>query len=507
MKILNAAQIRNADAYTIAHEPIASIDLMERAAETCAKWIEDFFHRDTYFKIICGMGNNGGDGLAMARILHKMGYTVEVIVLPFFSKASDDFKANRKKLEGIHTIKIKEVKDADEITVNDIKDKHVAIIDAILGSGLSKPVENKLAGVIQKINALRCPVVSIDMPSGLMMEDNSNTDRKNIINATFTLTFEVPKLSFFFADNAKHVGEFYVLDIGLDKQFITDQKASDFFVTQDMVVPMLKHRAKFSHKGTYGHAVLVAGGYGKMGAAILAAKSCLRAGVGLLTVHVPKCGYNIIQTAVPEAMADVDEQECEFSGMKNISEYDVIGIGPGIGQDEPTAKGLKMLIQNSKLPLVIDADALNILAENKTWLSFLPKGSILTPHPGEFQRLVGRHDNGYQTYIAQKDFAVKHQVYLVLKGAYTSIATPNGEVYFNSTGNPGMATAGSGDTLTGIITGLLAQGYVPNRAAILGVYLHGLAGDIAANELGQEALIAEDITSSLGKAFKHLWQA
>lgn len=507
MKILNAAQIRNTDAYTIAHEPIASVGLMERAAETCAKWIEDFFHRDTYFKIICGTGNNGGDGLAMARILHKMGYEVEVIILPFFSKASDDFKANRKKLEAIHTIKVIEAKDANEIAINDIKGKHVAIIDAILGSGLSRPVEGKLAEVIQKINTFGCPVVSIDMPSGLMIEDNANTSRKNIINAAFTLTFEVPKLAFFFADNAKHVGEFFMLDIGLNKDFIVEQKASDFFVTQDMVVPMLKHRARFSHKGTYGHALLVTGGYGKMGAAILAAKACLRSGVGLLTVHVPKCGYDIMQTAVPEAMADVDELEYEFSGIKDISKYNVIGVGPGIGQDEQTAKGLKMLIQNSKLPLVLDADALNILADNKTWLSFLPKGSILTPHPGEFQRLAGKQDNGYQTYIAQKEFAVKHQVYLVLKGAYTSVATPNGEVYFNSTGNPGMATAGSGDTLTGIITGLLAQGYAPNQAAILGVYLHGLAGDIAANELGQEALIAEDITNNLGKAFKHLWQA
>jgi NAD(P)H-hydrate epimerase len=504
MKILNATQIREADAYTIANEPITSINLMERAAGACVKWITDFFNKDTYFKIICGMGNNGGDGLAIARLLHKEGYGVEVIIVPFFSKASDDFSANRKRLEGI---KVTEIKDAEEITLNDIKDKHVAIIDCILGSGLSKPVEGKIGEVIQKINKLNCPVIAIDVPSGLMMEDNATNNRKNIINATFTLTFETPKLAFLFAENAKHVCDFFVLDIGLDKKFIAGQKAPNYFVTEDTIVAMLKHRARFSHKGTYGHALLIAGSYGKIGAAVLSARACLRAGVGLLTVHVPKCGYDILQNSVPEAMVDVDANETAFSGIKEVIPYNAIGVGPGIGQDEATAKGLKLLIQNSKLPIVFDADALNILSENMTWLSFLPAGSILTPHPGEFKRLVGKKDSDYEYHTAQIELARRHRIYVVLKGAYTAIATPEGEVYFNSTGNPGMATAGSGDTLTGIITGLLAQGYTPKEASISGVYLHGLAGDIAANELGQEALIAEDITNNLGRAFKHLWAA
>jgi len=507
MKILNAEQIRATDSYTIENEPIKSIDLMERAAEKCSKWVTDFFHKDTYFKIICGMGNNGGDGLAIARLIIKEGYNVEVLIVPFFSKASDDFNENRKRLDSVKGIKVTEIKEASDIIVTDIKDKHVAIIDAILGSGLSKPVDGKLAEVIQRINSLGCPVVSIDMPSGLMMEDNSAADRKNIVNATFTLTFETPKLAFLFADNAKHVGDWFIMDIGLDKGFIAAQKSINYFVTEDMIVPMLKPRARFSHKGTFGHALLVCGSYGKIGAAVLAAKACLRSGVGLLTVRVPKCGYAIMQSSVPEAMVDADENENEFTGIKDVANSNVIGVGPGIGQSQQTANGLKLLIQNSKLPMVIDADALNILSENKTWLAFLPIGSILTPHPGEFERLVGKQANNYQTHLTQIEFARKHRIYLVLKGAYTSIATPNGEVYFNSTGNPGMATGGSGDTLTGIITGLLAQGYTSNQAAILGVYLHGLAGDIAANELGQEALIAEDISNCLGKAYKHLWEA
>jgi hydroxyethylthiazole kinase-like uncharacterized protein yjeF len=511
MKILNADQIRAADTFTMSNEPIKSIDLMERAAEVCTKWITEYFHEHTLFKVVCGTGNNGGDGLVIARLLHDKGYKVEVYILPFFSQTSDDFTINRKKLESI-PLPVTEIKEASDLIDNTPPRAQgagnpVAFIDAILGSGLSKPTEGKIAEVIEKINSLKLPIIAIDMASGLMMEDNAQANRKGIINATFTLTFEAPKLSFFFADNAKHVGEFFILDIGLDKNFLGEQKSVKYFLTENMILPILRPRARFSHKGTYGHALIIAGGFEKMGAAVLAAKACLRAGAGLLTVHVPKCGYEIIQSTVPEAMAKVDGEETEFSGVNETGKFNAIGIGPGIGQSENAAKGLKLLIQNAKFPIVIDADALNILSENKTWLSFLPKGSILTPHPGEFARLVGKINDGYQVHLAQIEFAVKHSIYLVLKGAYTAIATPEGEVYFNSTGNPGMAKGGSGDTLTGIITGLLAQGYTPKESALFGVYLHGLAGDIAANEFSREAMIAEDISNCLGHAFKHLWEA
>lgn len=501
MKILSVEQIRQADSYTITNEPIASIELMERAAGECANWLKEHFTREMHFAIVCGMGNNGGDGLALARLLYNEGYSVEVFIAPFFSKVSDDFTANRKKLETVPEIKIKEINSADDIIIKN--DRPTVIIDAILGTGLSKPVDGKLAEVIERINSLRCIVVAIDVPSGLMADDNSKAKHKTIINANATLTFQTPKLAFMFAENAQHVGDFYVLNIGLNQQFIAEQKTQNYFVTREMVAPLIKRRAKFSHKGTYGHALLVAGSYGKMGAAVLAAKSCLRSGVGLLTVHVPKCGYTVLQTAVPEAMVTVDENEQINTALKNIEHYNVIGVGPGIGTDKPTQQMIKLLIQ-TKMPLVIDADALNILAENKTWLSFLPKGSIFTPHPGEFARLVGKTTTGFDAYTIQREFAIKYGVYLVLKGAHTSIATPEGDVYFNSTGNPGMATAGSGDTLTGIITGLLAQGHSTKNAAILGVYLHGLAGDIAAHELSEHALIAEDITNNLGRAYIEL---
>ncbi|MGP8214787.1 MAG: NAD(P)H-hydrate dehydratase [Bacteroidia bacterium] len=500
MKILNAEQTHAADAYTIVHEPVSSIDLMERAATACFNWIIGHFSKQTRFIIVCGMGNNGGDGLAIGRLLYNKGYNAEIYIVPYFSKASDEFLANKERLDEISGIKVKELTSDEDIVVDN---KPALIIDAILGSGLSRPVEGKLATVIQKINSIHCPVVAIDVPSGLMMEDNSKADRKNIINANATLTFESPKLSFLFAENVQHVGDFYILHIGIDKEFIASQKSSNYFVTREMITPMLRPRQKYSHKGNYGHALLAAGSHGKMGACVLAAKACLRSGVGLLTVHIPQCGYEILQTAVPEAMVMVDEEEKEISGIKDLAKFNVIGAGPGIGTSKATAQVIKLLIQ-SKVPMVLDADALNILAENKTWLSFLPKGCIFTPHPGEFARLAGKTTSGYDAYILQCEFAIKYGVYLVLKGAHSAIATPDGEVYFNSTGNPGMATGGSGDTLTGIITGLMAQGYTPKQAAILGVYLHGLAGDIAADEFGENSLIAEDITDCLGKAFKEI---
>lgn len=499
MKILSADQISAADSYTITHEPISSIALMERAADTCTRWITEHFSKETVFLVVCGTGNNGGDGLAISRLLFDKGYDTETFIVPFFSKTSENFSTNKKKLEKNKGAKITEIKEADEITRNTFK--NVVIIDAILGSGLSKPVEGKPAEVIQRINSLQIPVIAIDMPTGLAMEDNTGFDKKNIIRATITLTFETPKLSFLFADNAENVGEFYILDIGIDKKFLAEQRSYDNWVTQYMIAHMVRRRARFSHKGTYGHALLIAGGYGKMGAAVLGAKSCLRTGAGLVTVHIPKCGYQILQTAVPEAMAVADEEEQDFSGIKDLSAYNAIGIGPGVGTSEKAAKGLKMLIQQATANMVLDADALNILSENKTWLSFLKPESIITPHPGEFARLAGKSSSAFEAYTKQRELAKKYKIYVVLKGAYTSIATPGGEVYFNSTGNPGMATAGSGDTLTGIILGLLAQGYPPRQASLLGVYIHGLAGDIAAQEWGENSLIAEDITNCLGRAF------
>ncbi|MFW6289812.1 MAG: NAD(P)H-hydrate dehydratase, partial [Mariniphaga sp.] len=327
---------------------------------------------------------------------------------------------------------------------------------------------------------------------------------ENIIKANFTLTFQFPKVSFLFPENEPYTGKWEVLPIGLHPAGIKQVASDLFFLEMQEVKKMIPSRNKFSHKGTFGHALLIAGGYGKMGAAVLGSRACLRSGVGLLTAHVPHFGYSVIQTAVPEAMASIDAHDSIFTEFPDLSQFTAVGAGPGLGKKSNTCRALHELLIAAREPLVLDADALNILSDNKSWLDELPANSILTPHPGEFKRLAGDAANSWERIQKQRDMARKYNVIVVLKGAYTSVALPDGKLYFNSTGNPGMATAGSGDVLTGFILGLLAQRMPPHHAALAGVYLHGLAGDLTAAEKSANAIMAGDIIESLGKAFLEL---
>ncbi|MBL7884251.1 MAG: NAD(P)H-hydrate dehydratase [Bacteroidia bacterium] len=500
MKILSSSLLREADQYTIEHEPITSLDLMERAAMSCVKWIEENLFEKQY-TVICGLGNNGGDGLAIARLLIEKKCRVNVIVVNYSSKQSVGFKENYNRLALI--AKIKDVNIIAEF-VEEIKaNEQAVIIDALIGTGTNKSADGFLKECINYINQFNSCVVSIDVPSGLYT-DVLNQTSDSIIKADYTLTFQCPKLSFMFPENAQYVGLFSILDIGLNNDFIQRAQAPyQFIVAQDVKV-FLKKRDIASHKGNYGHALLIAGSYGKIGAAVLASKACMRAGVGLLTTHVPKCGYEIMQTAIPEAMVQADSEMYFINDHPVLDKYDALGIGPGIGLEKQTQNVLKLIIQNATAPIVFDADALNILAENKTWLSFLPHNSILTPHPKEFERLAGKTSNTNERLKLQVEFSVKHNVIIVLKGAHTSISFSDGTVCFNSTGNAGMATAGSGDVLTGIIASLLAQKYTPSQAAILGVYLHGLAGDFSAKKISMEAMIASDIIENISDSFHFL---
>jgi ADP-dependent NAD(P)H-hydrate dehydratase / NAD(P)H-hydrate epimerase len=502
MKIPAVGQIKEADAYTIKHEPIVSIDLMERAAGKCFQWIVMNYGRSVTYKIFCGTGNNGGDGLAIARLMAEKNIKVETYVVRFSEKCSDDFNSNLQKLLKFKKVKVADINAPSEFPA--VEDNDV-IIDAIFGSGLTKPVADGIASdVIKLINKSKAKVIAIDIPSGLFVDDNSDNEG-DIVHAKQTLTFQFPKLSFLFAGNEPYVGKWQLLPIGLHKAFIRDVAVNNYFVEAEDCHNILKPRSNFGHKGTYGHALLVCGSFGKMGAAVISTHSCIRSGTGLVTAHIPECGYTIMQTAAPEIMCSMDSDNKVLTDNIDISTYNAIGVGPGIGTDEKTQKALKLLIQNSGNPMVFDADAINILSENKTWLSFVPKHSIFTPHPKEFERLSGKSANENKRQQLQIEFSKKYCVYVVLKGAYTCISTPAGDCYFNSTGNPGMATAGSGDVLTGIITGLLAQKYTSFEACLLGVFVHGLAGDIAAKQLGYEALTANDIISFLGKAFKKLY--
>lgn len=502
MKILPVKRIREADAYTIANEPIADIELMERAAGQLFRWITKRVDSSHRFFVFAGPGNNGGDGLALSRLLTDAGYKVNVYVVRYSDKTSDSFQKNYDRFEAIDKemlYNLKENNPFPEILKDDV------VVDALFGSGLTRPVKDFPGEVIDMMNATPALKIAIDVPSGLFADITSKTSDGEIVRADYTLSFQFPKLAFLLPENDAFVGRWHVLDIGLHPDFIKSVPVKNFYSTRQDVAMILKPRKKFSHKGTYGHALLIAGSYGKMGAAILAAHAALRSGVGLLHVHIPKVGYSIIQTALPEAMLSIDRYENYFSDIPELSMYNAIGIGPGLGTQHQSQMALKLLIQQYPRPMVMDADALNILAENKTWLAFLPAYSIFTPHPKEFERLAGKWKDDFERLKKQREFAEKFQMVVVLKGAYTSICTPQGDCYFNSTGNPGMATAGSGDVLTGILTSLLAQGYASVEAAILGVYLHGLAGDIAARKLSEEAMIAGDIVANLGRAFKKLY--
>jgi hydroxyethylthiazole kinase-like uncharacterized protein yjeF len=501
MKILPVEKIREADAYTIANEPIASIDLMERAAMQCHKWLKKRVDGRRRVLVFCGLGNNGGDGLVIARLMAKDHAEMEVYVIRYSEKCSDDFQANYDRLKEVSHVKCTDLKEGDELPGIFPED---VVIDAIFGSGLSKAVKDFPAKVIRHINSSKALVVSIDMPSGLFSDEYTDPETSAVIHADYTLSFQFPKLAFMFPENDSLVGEWEVFDIGLHKDFIQQAETKNYLVTRRMVSRLLKPRTKFAHKGNFGHALLIAGGYGKMGASVLASKACLRSGVGLLHTHTPVKGYTIIQTAVPEAMVTIDPDEECFSALPDLGPFTAIGTGPGIGFSEKTKKALKLLIQNSAVPLLFDADALTILGENKTWIPFIPKNSVFTPHPKEFERLTGKARDDFHRNQLQREFCIRNGVYVVLKGANTCICGPDGVCYFNTTGNPGMATGGSGDVLTGLILGLLAQNYQPGEACLLGVYIHGLAGDLAAKKYGMEALIAGDIIKQIGKAFKKI---
>jgi len=501
MKIFRSEQIKEIDKATIKNEPVESVDLMERAADQLFRWYIRNFDRSGRVLIFTGPGNNGGDGLALARLLSVNRFNVEVFFVNISDKTSDDWNINHNRLEKETTVPFNTIENIEQfpfISSGDI------VVDAIFGSGLSRPVEGLAAQVIKKLNLTDSTVISIDIPSGLFGEDNSANNTETIVCADHTLSFEFPKLCFMFAENARYVGEWCALPIGLSKTAVGNTNTPYLFVEDDYIFPLLKKRLKFDHKGKFGHGLLVAGSFGKMGAAILGARAALRTGIGLITCHVPGCGYQVIQTSLPEAMARVDKNELYISNIEAVDSYDAVGIGPGIGTDPVTQEAFHNFLLSCGTQIVIDADGINILGENKSWLADLTGGTILTPHVKEFERIAGNTGNGFIRLEKQIEFAARYNCNIVLKGAYTSVVTPGGRVFFNSTGNPGMATAGSGDVLTGIILSLLSQGYTPENASVAGVYLHGLAGDLAAAKSGYESIIASDIIDNISNAFLKL---
>ncbi len=502
MKIFSTPDLRAIEQYTMEQDSVTSLELMERAATAIVYEIVSQWRRNKHICIFAGPGNNGGDALAVARLLMVEGYFPEVYLFRT-SRLSDECSANRDRLiEEFPQAQLNEI-------VKEFRPPHLTadtlVVDGLFGAGMNKPMTGGFTSLVEYINDSEAFVASIDVPSGLACDWEQKNEARHIIRAHVTYAIQYPKLAFFLRENAEYVGEWKVIDIGLQYDEHLGLASRLHYIEENDVKQLLRERSRFTDKTDYGHGLLVGGRYGMVGATLLAAKAALHSGIGMLTVHAPRCANIMLQTAVPEALYDADEDDLECYEARIKQRYNALGVGIGMGRTAKPSACLRNILSNLELPAVFDADALNIMAANKSLLDLLPADTIITPHVREFERLFDCVIDS-DAHRLQQAIAVAHfyQIVIVLKGAYTAIITPKGDIYFNTTGNSGMATAGSGDVLTGIITSLLAQGYPSVDAAIVGVYLHGLAGDLAVAEGSEESLVASDIVSCIGKAYKKL---
>ena len=497
-KIFKTSDLQKLDKYTIENEPVTSLDLMERAATVFTEKLLIFFPNNHIFNILAGFGNNGGDGYVVARLLLKKGLNVKVFGLHGNSVLSPDCAVNRKRFIDMGGCYI-EVKNPDNLQ----PDENSVLVDAIFGAGLNRPVTGFLGNVIHRINCLSHPVVAIDIPSGLMGEDNGENNGA-IVKADYTFTFQFPKLAFMFPENVVYVGHWDVLDIRLHPAILREYPAAYYYLTEEVVASRLLIPEKFSHKGTLGNTLLIAGSYPMMGAAVLAAKGAIRSGTGLLSVHVPRKLKEMIHLSVSEALVEVDRNEFCFSGVDNLFRFQAVGIGPGIGTSPVTAEGIRQLLSVWRGKIVLDADALNLLALDSGLLELLPEGAVLTPHPKEFERLAGKSVNDFERLNKLSIFANQYRVHIVLKGAHSVIATPDRRLFFNMSGNPGMAKGGAGDVLTGVLLALAANKLNLLDLLRIGVFAHGLAGDCVAEKEGRRGCCAGMIAERMGEAWKRL---
>ncbi|MDI1354945.1 MAG: NAD(P)H-hydrate dehydratase [bacterium] len=502
MKLFSTEQIKEIDHYTIEHEGITSLDLMERAALACVARISKLVSSEEEVRVFCGKGNNGGDGLAITRLLRERGFNATAFVINYTETFSPDAETNYQVLKKKFPEALSDLNNSSEL-LSLPKNTNCVVLDALLGTGLSKPVEGFLGEVISFLNNSPCRIISIDMPSGLYV-DKCSVKNTSIIRSSLCLSFQFPKLSFLLPENGLYVPEFEILDIGLSEKKIQETSSNYYYLTKKDIAYLLKKRAKFSHKGTYGHALLLAGSKGKSGAALIASKACLRSGAGLLTLQSTKDTITALHSYLPEAMSREDAHDDYLSELKDPQDVDAICFGPGVGTQEDTQNVLKKLLQYYHGKLVLDADGLTILSENKTWLTFLPPAAILTPHPKEFERLTEKATDDYEKLQILKQFSLKFNCIVILKGAHTCIAMPDGNLFFNSSGNAGLAKGGSGDGLSGILLGLLTRGYSAPQVALIGTFVHGYAADLCAKEYSLESILISDVIEQIPMAFKDL---
>lgn len=529
MKVVTAEEMSGIDRKTIEEYGVPGVVLMERAGLAVALRIRELFGKNknrrenkegSYRKVIvlAGSGNNGGDGFVVARNLHKAGWDVKV----FLTSRPENLKGDaliQYKIAAKSGIVISSV---EELLTNcsSLITRHSIFVDALLGTGLSKNVTGMLSEIIGVVNNANVPIVSVDIPSGISSDNGQIMGQA--VRADYTVTFGLPKRGHFLYPGAEHTGKLFIEEIGFPDKLLRSGGLNVELLMKERASSLLPLRRRYSNKGDYGHVLVVAGSRGKTGAALMAAKACLRAGAGLVTIGVPESVADIFQSRVTEEMIlllpDAGDGTLSEKAAGTILDFlnekaDVLAIGPGIGVTAEIRRLMKTLVQHSTAPLVIDADGLNSLQGEREFLSKSKAPVIVTPHPGEMARLLSDKPGKTTVKIMdiEKDrinvalsFAKKTSTYIVLKGVPTIVAEPSKRAYVNLTGNPGMATAGAGDILTGIISGFLSQGLKALDASILGVYVHGLAGDIASTEKGTYSLIATDIIDSLPAAFHSL---
>lgn len=491
LKLLTAAQAKEVDAYTILKEPILAVDLMERASKAFVSFfINHFPDRNLTIAVYAGTGNNGGDGLAIARMLHQHGYrSLSVKIARFSRHISNEFEHNRQLL--LHNgVKVVEI-----IASSNFPEEQAAIlIDALLGSGLNKPLSAEFARLVAYLNDLKKTIVAVDVPAGFFTEGILDQEAL-VLKANLVITFQFPAINFLLPESASYMDSWEVVPIGLNEPFLRSLDSPYFWIEEMDIRQMIKRRLPFQHKGSFGHVLVIAGQERTMGAALLTAAASTYAGSGLTTACIPEKGTTALHTYMPEIM--LIQRTANVVPEIDWQKYQVIAIGPGLGIGPDAEALLSEVLHQFKQPLVLDADALNVLAVKPELWELLPINSVITPHVKEFDRLFGTHASWWSRLETIRHKALEKRIFIILKNRYSILATPEGHIYFNPTGNPAMATGGMGDVLTGIIASFLAQGYPSKEACHLALFVHGKAGDELALPHRLSTVLPSQLTAQL----------
>jgi len=499
MKLFTLEDILGIERQTLTQENTKFHDLVERVGNAAANEIASHWRPSVRTVIFAGPGNDGAYALMTASSLLERGYVPHIYLFNIGGNSlNDECRRCRDILRAKYSSDVLE----EVVTKFNIPELGVSdlVIDGLFGPELRQPLTGGFMSLVRYINESGATVVSLDMPSGMCGDWNHNVSARNVVKADVTLALQYPRLPFFFADFAGLAGQWRVLDIGYSREAAENRQSSFYLIEDDEVRSLLKPREPFSNKSDYGSACLVAGSYGMVGASVLACMGALRAGAGKVTVYGPQCSFSVVQTAAPEAMFMSDKSHHEISDITLPDTFSAIGVGPGIGTSEATVDALDSFIKRYRSPLVLDADALNCIALRPALLNHIPVLSVITPHAGEFDRLFGKQSSHEARLLKAVEVSRKYNLLILLKGHYTTLVRPDGKIYINSSGSPAMATPGSGDVLTGVLTAFMAQGYKPEVAALIAAFVHGRAGELASLRHGQYGVIASDIVNCIGEA-------